>query len=406
MDGQLTGGVLLLVVLAIVGYVYTTRSTTVAVPSTNASPKDDDGSGGAVKGTINAKKHHTKKSAHHDTYHAAGPAKPKLPEHELLAHVLKGHTGPVTSTCFSPNGRFIATASTDRTIRLTMRDTLGTKNPVFKTINIPYDHATTCSFSSDGKTLGVVTADGQAVHLYQKFKTKPECSHTFKITHEPLSLLLNDIGDEWMTLVTVGKDNDTDVKCWNVHGDLLQSTSINQIQNFHGVQSKDNRFIAVAAFTPEVKIYEIKRTKQGSFDKLHKAMALQGHKSGVMDVAFDGSDATPVNHLVTTSKDGSVRLWDINVRYKLEEDPKCIKTYTSDVVYSTVDMTANGAVIALGHGTELSFLNAETMQLVLIIANAQDDAITRIQFDATGREILVQGTTSRITKVYRTPTLV
>ncbi|ETW03762.1 hypothetical protein, variant [Aphanomyces invadans] len=365
-----------LVVLGVAGYLFLNRQAV-------ASANEHRGTKGLQpKEHSDMPKPHTKKphlKHHGPTHHHANsadiakPKQPHVPDHPLLCHVLKGHTGPITSACFSPNGRFIATASTDRTIRLTLRESLGSKNPTFKTINIPYDYATTCTFSSDGKTLGVVTADGQAVMLYHKFKTKPECLHTFPIHHDVASLLLNDVGDKWMTIVTVGRDDDTVVKCWDVDGALLQSTNIHQIQNFHGMQSKDNRFIAVAAFTPEVKIYEIHRKKgTGAFDKMHKVMALQGHTSGVLDVAFDGSDSTPVNHIVTTSKDGSVRVWDINVRYKLEEDPKCIKTYTSSVVYSTIDVTPNGKLLALGHGQDVTFVRVDSMEVVLSIAHAQE----------------------------------
>jgi hypothetical protein len=35
-------------------------------------------------------------------------------------------------------------------------------------------------------------------------------------------------------------------------------------------------------------------------------------QSRVTGIAFDGSDLLPVNHAVTTSKDGSVRVWDLN----------------------------------------------------------------------------------------------
>ena len=45
-----------------------------------------------------------------------GPKKTQQSEHALLNHILKGHTGRITSAAFSPNGRFIATASTDRTV--------------------------------------------------------------------------------------------------------------------------------------------------------------------------------------------------------------------------------------------------------------------------------------------------
>lgn len=52
----------------------------------------------------------------------------------------------------------------------------------------------------------------------------------------------------------------------------------NQVANYHCIGSKDNRYIAVAAYTPEVKIFEITREKNGLFKKVNKIMTLQGHR--------------------------------------------------------------------------------------------------------------------------------
>jgi WD40 repeat protein len=78
--------------------------------------------------------------------------------------------------------------------------------------------------------------------------------------------------------VTCAGEADTDVKFWNLRGDLLQVVNTNQVTNYHCVASKDNRYIAVAAYTPEVKIFEISREKNGTFKKVNKIMTLHGHR--------------------------------------------------------------------------------------------------------------------------------
>ena len=83
---------------------------------------------------------------------------------------------------------------------------------------------------------------------------------------------------QWATIITCAGDSDTDVKFWNLSGELLQTVNTNQVANYHCVASKDNRYIAVAAYTPEVKIYEIAREKSGAFRKVNKIMTLQGHR--------------------------------------------------------------------------------------------------------------------------------
>ena len=84
--------------------------------------------------------------------------------------------------------------------------------------------------------------------------------------------------EQWATIVTCAGNMDTDIKFWNMNGELLQTINTNQVANYHCVGSKDNRYIAVAAYTPEVKIYEITREKSGEFKKVNKIMTLQGHR--------------------------------------------------------------------------------------------------------------------------------
>ena len=49
-------------------------------------------------------------------------------------------------------------------------------------------------------------------------------------------------------------------------------------------------------------------------------MELKGHKSQVMSVAFSPDN----KRAVTASKDGTMRVWNIDVRYHLSEDPKTL----------------------------------------------------------------------------------
>lgn len=104
--------------------------------------------------------------------HADSDAASLVPEHPLNLHVLRGHKYAVTAAAYSPNGRFIATASTDRTIRLYLRETLHDKNARPQHITIEYDHVTAMTFSCDGKTLVVVT-EGGLLKMYRTFVESP-----------------------------------------------------------------------------------------------------------------------------------------------------------------------------------------------------------------------------------------
>uniref|UniRef100_K3WI21 Uncharacterized protein n=1 Tax=Globisporangium ultimum (strain ATCC 200006 / CBS 805.95 / DAOM BR144) TaxID=431595 RepID=K3WI21_GLOUD len=328
-------------------------------------------------------------------------------EHPLNLHVLKGHKYGITAAAYSPNGRFVATASTDRTIRLYLRETLDDKNSSIRPqqITIEYDHVTAMTFSCDGKTLVVVT-EGGLVKLYQKLRVKPELVSEFSVEHKTdvHSVLMNDIGN-WATIVTCAGDADTDVKFWSVTGKLLQVVNTNQVANYHCIGSKDNRYIAVAAYTPEVKIFEITREKNGNFKKVNKIMTLHGHRTGVLDLAFNGSDTVPVTRMITVCKDASVRLWDINVRYVVNEDPKVLSNFTASEqkAYQSVDLSPNGKLLATARDHDILFVSTSDGKELSTIPNALEDAIKRIVFSPKGDEVMVVGKNCKHVKIYKAP---
>ncbi|DBA03572.1 TPA: hypothetical protein N0F65_011473 [Lagenidium giganteum] len=346
--------------------------------------------------TAEMKKHALESSMLDNTTH---------PEHPSMLHVFKGHKYGLTAVAYSPNGRFIATSSSDRTIRVYLRDTLQDKVPRVHQITLEYDHATALTFSSDGRTLVAATENG-TVKLYQKLKVKPELVSEFSIEHKTdvHSVLMNDIGD-WATIITCAGESDTELKFWNSQGTLLQTVNTNQVINYHLVGSKDNRYISVAGYTPEVKIFEITREKNGAFKKVHKIMTLQGHRTGVLDLAFDGSDKIPVNRVVTISKDASVRLWNINVRYNVQEDPKVLKTFNAsgDVPFQAVDYSPNGKLLALVRDRSLVFVRTFDNQEIEVIEDAIDDVIKRVIFDPDGKEVVAYGKHAKYAKVFKAP---
>ncbi|CEG39489.1 WD40 repeat protein [Plasmopara halstedii] len=328
-------------------------------------------------------------------------------DHPSLITVLRGHKYGVTAAAYSPNGRFVATASSDRSIRLYFRDTLKDKNPKLHNIKIDYDHVTAMNFSSDGRSFVVATESGN-IKVYQKLRVKPQIVTEFPISHKAdvHSVLMNDIGN-WATVITCAGDSDTDVKFWNLNGELLQVVNTNQVTNYHCVGSKDNRYIAVAAYTPEVKIYEIVRERTGAFKKVQKIMTLHGHRTGVVDLAFNGSDTLPVDRVVTISKDASLRVWDINVRYTVQEDPKVLSSFnvSEGEAFQATDFAPNGKMLVMVRGKDLVFIRISDNKVFSTIKNAIEDLIKRATFSPDGSEVLVLGKNCKHVKIYKTPEL-
>ncbi|KAJ6686125.1 hypothetical protein OIU79_016008 [Salix purpurea] len=136
------------------------------------------------------------------------------------------------------------------------------------------------------------------------------------------------------------------------------------------------------AFTADVKVWEIVYSKDGSVKEVPKAMQLKGHKSAVTWLCF-----TPDSEqIITASKDGSIRIWNINVRYHLDEDPKTLKVFMiplhdsngATLHYDRLSLSPDGRILAATHGSMLQWLCVETGKVLDTADNAHNGDITWI----------------------------
>ncbi|CAM9281350.1 unnamed protein product [Pylaiella littoralis] len=287
---------------------------------------------------------------------------------QLLVRELKGHTAQVTGVAFSNDGRFVATASEDRTVRITYLDTIKDSSPRYIRLGIPLDHVTALAFSDNNKRLVCATAKSREICFYNiptekesKAGVKPELLKSFPSGHEELitKIILLDV-DRWMVIATCAcGSTETGIRFMNPKGDCLATLDTNQRTNYTMEASADNRFLAVGANMPEVKVLEVSRKRDGEFSQVARAMTLSGvHTKGVHGVSFNPEST----RVVTASIDGSWALWDTSVRYNLDEDPRKMEHHTSgDLANSKYSASAlggadgNGNVVALSSGRHIFF---------------------------------------------------
>ncbi|AFY33697.1 sigma-54 interacting domain-containing protein [Calothrix sp. PCC 7507] len=316
---------------------------------------------------------------------------------------LEGHSSPVYSVCFSPDGKTIATASGDRTVKLW--DISGKQ---LKTFQGHSGAVRGVSFSPDGKTIATASLDS-TVKLWD-------------ISGKQLKTLKGHSG--WVSSVSFSPDgktiatasDDGTVKLWEISGKLLKT-----LQGYSGGVlgvsfSPDGKTIATANGDTTVKLWEIS-------GKLLKT--LKGHSNAVRGVSFSPDGKT----IATASDDTTVKLWDISGKQlktlqghsnavrgvSFSPDGKTIATASLDTTVKLWDISSkqlktlkghSGAVLGVSFspdGKTIATASADsTVKLwdisgkLLKTLNGHSNAVWGVSFSPDGKTIATASTDTTV----------
>ena len=213
---------------------------------------------------------------------------------QKLIHTLLGHDNAITQIKYSPDGKLIASASWDRTIRLWNAET----GELINTVGGYKDGINSIAFTPDNQTL--ISGDEAKEVKIWNITNQPKLSKT--LTGHTDSIKAVTVSPDGNLIASAGYDNT--IKLWTIKGELLQTIAAHNLAITSLQFTPDSKTLVSASWDNTAKVWLIKNAGKNS-QLLH---TLTGHQDGITTISLN-SDGTL---LATGSGDRTIKLWDIN----------------------------------------------------------------------------------------------
>jgi WD40 repeat protein/energy-coupling factor transporter ATP-binding protein EcfA2 len=226
-------------------------------------------------------------------------------QHSALATPLKGHTGAVYLTSFSPDGRTLATASYDNTARLWDISDRSRPKPIGGPLTGHKSWVSSAVFSPDGRTLATA-GDDKTVRLWDVSDRSRPRPLGGPLTGDDGTIYLVAFSPDGRTLATANEHGTA--RLWDV-ADPAKPVALGEPLRGHASAvrsvafSPDGHTLATTGDDRTIRLWNV--TDPAKAEPL--GQPLTGHDSTVHSVAFSPDGRT----LASGSDDRTTRLWDV-----------------------------------------------------------------------------------------------
>jgi WD40 repeat protein/serine/threonine protein kinase len=288
---------------------------------------------------------------------------------ERLCHTdqqtLSGHRAAVAAVAFSPKGRFLASASHDRTVRIWDVQTSQTIRTLSGHADVVYGLA----YSPDGIRLATASWDG-TVKVWE-VETGRELL-TFRGHKEPVSRVA--FSPDGRRLVSLSPKT---VLVWDAAtGAELQTLGPPSERNRYGLAySPDGRFVAVTTQEQTIVLWEVETGRE--------VRVFQGHRSVVKNVAFspDGQFLASGAGDLVRSEPGEVMVWKTDTGQEVYR----LRGHT-DPIYGVAFSPDGRRLVSCSEDQTVKVWDLGTGQEALTI-RAHADMVRAVAFSSDGTRL-------------------